>query len=152
MSTESVVWIVVAVIAVLIVAALVVALLRRRTAQRRDEAERLRTDAHQKSFDVGREEALAEERAARARIAAAEADAKQAQADRLRKEAGAAETEAAASRADLDAQWQRADEIDPGVRHRADSVDGETSRGESPTPSHAVDDSVPEERRQYPGA
>jgi hypothetical protein len=84
--------------------------------------------------DVQRREAIAEESAAKARRAQADAEAKAAEAKRLQHEAQSQHGVAASSRQDLDAEFQRADKIDPDVpragRHESDQhVDNDQHKG-----------------------
>lgn len=122
-TTNTVVWIIVAVVVVAILALGTWALLRRRTEHHRGEAADIRDKARDTSYEVGQREALAEETAAKARVAAAEADVKAAEATRLQQRAAAHTSDAAASREELNKDWERADAIDP---------DYESTEAESP--------------------
>ena len=84
---DTVVWIVIAVVVVLLLIALAFALMRQRKARRRVQAGEIRQAASLRVNDVQRDEAIAEEAAARARRAKADADAKAAEAKRLSTEA-----------------------------------------------------------------
>jgi len=114
MTTMTIVWIVVAAVAALvIVAALVWVARNKRNQHRHVEAEKIRDQAREETLHVRQREALAEETAAQARAAQAEADAKAAQASGLQQQAAARRSEAAASRGELNEQWDRADKLDP---------------------------------------
>ncbi|WP_167104596.1 hypothetical protein [Mycobacterium sp. DL592] len=116
MTTSTIVWIVVAAVAALLLIAGVVWLARsKRNQHRHVEAGKIREAAKQETLHVGQQEALAEETAAQARAAQAEADVKAAQASGLEHQAAARRGEAAGSRDELNAQWDRADELDPGT-------------------------------------
>jgi hypothetical protein len=112
-----------AVAAVLILTALGFVLVHKRTDRRRVEAGDIRHRAAEQSHEVGQREALAEETAAKARVAQAEADAKAAHASGLQHQAQARRTDAATARDDVNKEYRRADTIDP------DSQDANT-RGE----------------------
>ncbi|MDT5177835.1 MAG: hypothetical protein QOJ95_2033, partial [Mycobacterium sp.] len=115
---------------VLIVVAVVVVLLlilgfafvarSARDKKRRAEADRLRDEAREQASRVEKREAIAAETEAKARAAAAEAEAKAAEAARLSERAATHRDGAVSSREELDAQWQRADELDP---RRTDDAD-----------------------------
>jgi Tfp pilus assembly protein PilE len=116
MTTSTIVWIVVAAVAALLLIAGVAWLARsKRTQHRHMEAGKIRESAKQETLHVGQQEALAEETAAQARAAQAEADVKAAQASGLEQQAAARRGEAAGSRDQLNAQLDRADELDPGT-------------------------------------
>ncbi|WP_194827778.1 hypothetical protein [Nocardia sp. XZ_19_231] len=87
--------------------------MRSRREHRRVDAAGIRDRAAEQEFEVGQREARAEEIAARSRAAQAEADAKAAHAEQLAQQAQVHHSDAAESRADLDAEWERADTIDP---------------------------------------
>ncbi len=128
MTTSSIVWIVVVVVAaVLLVAAIAWVARNKRTEHRRVEAGDIREKAVQQSHEVGQREALADETAAKARVAQAEADAKAAQAAGLQHQAQARRTDAATSRSEVNRQFERADKIDP------DSDTSDTARDDSET-------------------
>ena len=91
-----------------------------RDKKRRAEADRIRDEAREEGNRVEKREAIAAETEAKARAAAAEAEAKAAEAKRLSERAATHRDGAASSREELDAQWQRADELDP---RRKDDVD-----------------------------
>jgi FtsZ-interacting cell division protein ZipA len=132
------VWIVIAVVVVLLVIALIALLTRKRRAQRRVEAGQIREEASHRVNDVQRREAIAEESAAKARRAQADAEAKAAEAKRLQHEAQSHQGQAASSRQDLDAEFQRADKLDPDVprsgHHEADAHDVNAPRGNQTPP------------------
>lgn len=109
------VWIIIAVVVVLLLIGLALVLSRKRRAQKRVEAGQIREEASHRVNDVQRREAIAEESAAKARRAQADAEAKAAEAKRLQHEAQSHQGVAASSREELDAEFQRADKIDPDV-------------------------------------
>jgi hypothetical protein len=102
-----------AVAAVLLFVALGLVVRQRRTAHRRVQAGDIRERAAEQSHTVGQREALAEETAARARVAQAEGDAKTAHAAGLTHQAQALRSGAATARDDVKKDFERADTIDP---------------------------------------
>jgi hypothetical protein len=127
MTTSTLIAIVFAAIAaVLIVTALGFVFAHKRTDRRRAEARDIRDRAVEQSHVVGQREALADETAAKARVAQAEADAKSAHASGLQHQAQARRSDAAAARDDLNQEYRRADTIDPG------SHNGDTSGDDTP--------------------
>ena len=81
MTTSSIVWIVViAVVALVLIAAIAWVARNKRNQHRRVEAGDIRDKAAEEYHKVGQREALADETAAKARVAQAEADAKTAHA------------------------------------------------------------------------
>lgn len=143
MSSSNTVWIVIAVVvAILVIAALVFAISRASRSRRQRQAEQIREQARLETAKLERREALAGETAAKARAAQAEAEVKAAEAARLQERAAKHQSETAASREQLDEQWNRADSIDPAVKKetredRERSVPGrhETSGDESYEPT-----------------
>lgn len=118
---DTVVWIVIAVVVVLALIALALFLTRKRKESRRAQAGQIREQASERVAGVRKREAIAEEQAANARRAQAEADAKAAEAKRLAAEAHTYQGEVASKRQELDAEFQRADKLDPDVgRNRRD--------------------------------
>jgi FtsZ-interacting cell division protein ZipA len=101
----------VAIIAILIVVGLVAR--RKRAEHRHVQAGEIREDAAAKEHQVGRREALAEETAAHARVAAAEADAQSAHATGLAHQAAERRSSAVTARGEVNDQLQRADTLDP---------------------------------------
>ncbi|WP_197740018.1 hypothetical protein [Mycolicibacterium sp. P9-64] len=127
MATSTLIAIVLVVVAaVLILGALGFVFRRQRTDRRRVEAGDIRDRAAERSHAVGQREALAEETAAKARVAQAEADAKTAHASGLHHQAEARRSDAATARDDLNQEYRRADTIDP------DSRNGDTSGEATP--------------------
>jgi FtsZ-interacting cell division protein ZipA len=125
MTTSTIVWVVVVVVAAaLLVAAIAWMARKKRTEHRRVQAGDIREKAVEQSHEVGQREALADETAAKARVAQAEADAKAAQAAGLQHQAQARRTDAATSRSELNREFERADKIDP------DSPTSDTPRGD----------------------
>jgi biopolymer transport protein ExbB/TolQ len=125
MATNTVVWIIVAVIAALIVVAALVWVGRnRQVSRRRAQADEIREDVRQEQVKVQRREALADETAAKARAAQAEAEAKAAEAARLQENAAKHHTAAAAHREELDERSSHADSIDPRVEAETDTRSG----------------------------
>ena len=107
MTTSSIVWIVVvAVAAVLLVAAIVWVARTKRTEHRRVQAGDIRDKAVEQSHEVGQREALADETAAKARVAQAEADAMTAHSTGLQHQAQAHRSDAATSRDEVNAKVQ----------------------------------------------
>jgi hypothetical protein len=114
MTTSTVIWIVVAVVAAIVLIALIgFVATRTRTRHRRVEADRIREDANERMGGVQKREALAQETEARARAAKAEADAKAAEAARLQERAQTHRGEAATAREELEDRLGHADRIDP---------------------------------------
>jgi hypothetical protein len=140
MATSTVIEIAVAVVAVIaILIALGVVVRHKRTEHRRVQAGEIRDDATEQAHKVGRREALADETAARARVAAAEADAKSAHARGLVHQAEERRSGAATARGEVDEQLQRADTLDPDTH---DTDGGHAQREDS-----AAANSVPPTRR-----
>jgi FtsZ-interacting cell division protein ZipA len=114
MTTSSIVWIVViAVVALVLIAAIAWVARNKRTQHRRVEAGDIRDKAADESHKVGQREALADETAAKARVAEAEADAKTAHAKGLQHQAQVRRTDAATARDDVNQEFERADKMDP---------------------------------------
>jgi hypothetical protein len=117
MATSTIIEITVAAVAVIvIVIALGVLARHKRTEHRRVQAGEIRDNAAEQAHEVGRREALADETAARARVAAAEADAKAAYGRGLAHQAEERRSGAATARGEVDEQFQRADTLDPDTR------------------------------------
>ncbi|HEY6650149.1 MAG TPA: hypothetical protein VI217_23950, partial [Mycobacterium sp.] len=96
----------------------------------------IRDKAVDQSHKVGQREALADETAAKARVAQAEADAKAAHAAGLQHQAQVRRTDAATGRDEVNQEFERADKIDPDSqtaddKPRQDSETRETPRGTS---------------------
>jgi len=126
MTTSTIVWIVVAVIAAaLLIAAIAWVARKKRTEHHRVQAGDIREKAVEQSHKVGQREALADETAAKARAAQAEADAMSAHATGLQHQAQARRTDAATSRGEVNREFERADKIDP------DSPTSDTPRGDA---------------------
>jgi hypothetical protein len=114
MTTSSIIWIVViAVVALVLIAAIAWVARNKRTQHRRVEAGDIRDKAADESHKVGQREALADETAAKARVAQAEADAKTAHAKGLQHQAQVRRTDAASARDEVNQEFDRADKIDP---------------------------------------
>jgi FtsZ-interacting cell division protein ZipA len=114
MTTSTIVLIVViAVAAILTIAAIAWVARNKRTQHRRVEAGDIRDKATDESHKVGQREALADETAAKARVAQAEADAKAAHAKGLQHQAQVRRSDAASARDEVDQEFKRADKIDP---------------------------------------
>jgi cytoskeletal protein RodZ len=117
MATSTIVLIVVVVVAVtalLLIAGLAWLARSKRNQHRHVEAGKIRDTAKEETLHVRQQEALADETAAKARAAQAEADVKAAQASGLQQQAAVHRNEAATSRDQLNEQWDRANELDPG--------------------------------------
>lgn len=120
----------IAVVAVVVIAVLIaagVALRRKRTEHHRVQAAEIRDAATAQEHHVGRREALADETAARARVAVAEADAKAAHAAGLQHQAEERRSGAATARDAVNEEFHRADTLDP------DTHGGDTPRKNSAT-------------------
>ena len=114
MTTSTIVLIVVvAVAAILLIAAIAWVARNKRNQHRHVEAGDIRDKAAEQSHEVGQREALADETAAKARVAQAEADAKAAQATGLQHQAQVRRTDAATARDEVNQEFERADKIDP---------------------------------------
>jgi FtsZ-interacting cell division protein ZipA len=135
MTTSTIVLIVVvAVAAIVLIAAIAWVARNKRIQHRRVEAGEIRDKAAEQSHEVGQREALADETAAKGRVAQAEADAKAAHATGLQHQAEVRRSDAATARDDLNQEFERADTIDPdthtnGDTPREDSETRETPRG-----------------------
>lgn len=127
MATSTIIAIVFAAVgAVLLLIALAFVMRNKRTGRRRVEAGDIRDRAAEQSHEVGQREALAEETAAKARVAQAVADAQTAHASGLQHEAAAHRSDAATARDELNQEYRRADTIDP------DSHNGNVANEETP--------------------
>jgi FtsZ-interacting cell division protein ZipA len=130
MSTTSIVLIVLAaVVALLLIATIVWVARNKRTQHRRVEAGDIRDKAADESHKVGQREALADETAAKGRVAQAEADAKTAHAAGLQHQAQARRSDAATARDEVNQEFERADKIDPDSQtpHDTPQEDSETT-------------------------
>lgn len=137
MDTETVIWIVIGVIALALVIGLVVWLMRRRgdaqAEHRRREAAELREKAAADDIEVRQREAELARADAEARAARAEAQARLAEADRLDAQTRKEAEDVDQSRRDVDERLHRADEIDPGPReHRTAAAGGGDDRHGAP--------------------
>ncbi len=138
MTTSTIVLIVViAVAAILAIAAIAWVARNKRTQHRRVEAGDIRDKAADESHRVGQREALADETAAKARVAQAEADAKAAHAAGLQHQAQVRRTDAASARDEVDQEFERADKIDPDTHTNGDTPreDSETRQTPQGTPA-----------------
>ena len=88
-------------------------MINNRKRHRHIEADKIRERAKEETLQVNRREALAEETAAKARAVRAEAEVKAAQASGLQQQATSHRNEAMTARAELNQQFERADEMDP---------------------------------------
>jgi FtsZ-interacting cell division protein ZipA len=137
MTTSSIILIaVVAIAAILLIAAIAWVARNKRTQHRRVEAADIRDKAVDQSHKVGQREALADETAAKARVAQAEADAKAAHATGLQHQAQVRRTDAANARDEVNQEFERADKVDPDSqtpddKPRQDSETRETPQGSS---------------------
>ena len=114
MTTSTIIWIVVVVIAAAsLIAAIAWVARNKRTEHHRVQAGDIREKAVEQSHKVGQREALADETAAKARAAQAEAEAMAAHSAGLQHQAQARRTEAATSRSEVNREFERADKIDP---------------------------------------
>jgi FtsZ-interacting cell division protein ZipA len=138
MTTSTIVLIVViAVAAILAIAAIAWVARNKRTQHRRVEAGDIRDKAADAAHKVGQREALADETAAKARVAQAEADAKTAHAAGLQHQAQVRRTDAASARDEVDQEFERADKIDPDTHTNGDTPreDSETRQTPQGTPA-----------------
>jgi hypothetical protein len=136
MTTSTIIWIVVVVIAAAsLIAAIAWVARNKRTEHHRVQAGDIREKAVEQSHKVGQREALADETAAKARAAKAEAEAMSARAAGLQHQAQARRTDAATSRSEVNRQFERADKIDPDSDASADpdSDASATARDDSET-------------------
>lgn len=124
--------VVVALAALLLVVALAWVARNKRNQHRHAEAETIRDQATEETVHVKRQEALADETAARARAAQAEADVNAAQAAGLEQQAATHRTEATTSRGKLNEQWGRADKLDPAVGAAQKPEESQTSTRKDP--------------------
>lgn len=117
MTTNTIVLIAaIAVVAILVLAAIAWVARNKRTEHHRAEASEIRDAATAQGHQVGRREALADETAARARVAIAEADAQSAHAAGLQHQAEERRSGAETARNEVNEQFQRADTLDPDIR------------------------------------
>jgi FtsZ-interacting cell division protein ZipA len=126
MATSTIILIVVIAIAVVVLIAAIAWVARNKRNQHRHvAADKIRESVREESLQVGQQEALADETAAKARAAQAEADVKAAQAAGLQQQAAVHRHEASTSRDHLDNEWARADTMDPATQTPAseDRVD-----------------------------
>ncbi len=119
MTTSTTVLIIVA--AIVLIAGLTWVARNKRNQQHHVEADNIREDAKHETLLVKRQEALADETAAKARAAQAEADVNAAQAAGLQQQAALHRGEAVASRDHLNEQWDRADTLDPASGAASDT-------------------------------
>jgi flagellar biosynthesis/type III secretory pathway M-ring protein FliF/YscJ len=99
--------------------------------RRRTEAEAIRDNATERSREVQRREALAEETAATARAAQARVEADAARGERLQRQAQAHRSDAARAHEEVDQQFERADTIDPASQTRKTPRQGSQTRDTS---------------------
>jgi FtsZ-interacting cell division protein ZipA len=124
--------VVVAVAALALIAAIAWVARNKRTQHRRVEAEDIRGKATDESHKVGQREALADETAAKARVAQAEADAKAAHAAGLQHQAHIRRNDATSARDEVNQKFARADKIDPDTQTRDDAPREESEPREAP--------------------
>jgi uncharacterized protein HemX len=117
MDTNTVVWIVVAVVAIILIGAVVFAGRKSRNRRRAQEADRIREEVHHDTQRVERQATIVEETEAKARAAQAEAEAKAAEAARLADTAASRRDALSSSQEHLDERRQHADKLDPRVKH-----------------------------------
>jgi FtsZ-interacting cell division protein ZipA len=120
--------VVVAVAALLLIAAIAWVARNKRNQHRHVEAGKMRDRAEEQSHEVGQREALADETAAKGRVAQAEADAKAAHATGLQHQAEVRRTDAATARDDVNQEFERADTMDPDM-----DTNGDTPREDART-------------------
>lgn len=125
-TTTTILLIVVVITALVIIAAIAWVARNKRTQYRRVEAEDIRDKANDESHKVGQREALADETAAKARVAQAEADAKAAHAEGLQHQAHIRRNDATTARDEVNQEFARADKIDPDTQTRDDTTREDT--------------------------
>ncbi|MEO6794730.1 MAG: hypothetical protein ABI253_16855 [Mycobacterium sp.] len=131
MATNTIVLIVIAVIAALVVLAVIGWAMRNKRAEaRRGEARSIRDKAGEHSHEVGQREALADETAAKSRAAQAEAEAMAARAAGLQHQAEQRHSDAVDARREVNQEYDRADKVDPGVK-TGDKATGDKARAEA---------------------
>ena len=111
MASNTMIWIIVAIIVAIGLVAVLAFLARNR--RRHAQAEHIREEVGRETKRVEKREAFADETQAKARAARAEAEAKAAEAARLEGTAASHRDAVNTSREDLDAQRERADALDP---------------------------------------
>ena len=111
MATNTMIWIIVAIVVAIGIVAVLAFLARNR--RRHVQAEHIREEVGQESQRVEKRQAFADETQAKARAAKAEAEVKAAEAARLEETAASHRDAASSSREELDAQRERADALDP---------------------------------------
>ena len=116
MATNTIIWIVVAVVAALLVIAVVMMALKQRNQRRHVEAEHIRAEVDQKHQHLQKRAHVADETEAKARAAAAEAEAKAAEAARLRDVAAGHRSAVDSTREELDERRAHADRLDPHTK------------------------------------
>lgn len=114
MATNTMIWIIVALVVSIAIVGVLAVLARNR--RRHAQAERIREEVGQESQRVEKREAFADETQAKARAAKAEAEVKAAEAARLEEAAASRREAATTSREELDARREHADAIDPKRR------------------------------------
>ncbi|MCE5289030.1 MAG: hypothetical protein LLG14_07270 [Nocardiaceae bacterium] len=116
MDISTLVWLAVVVIAGILLGVGTALTSKRSLAKRHSEAEIIRDRASRQEREAVAREARADEAAADARAIQAQADAKAAIAARLHHGAEMRREEAVAARAEVDAEFERADKIDPAAQ------------------------------------
>ena len=111
MASNTMIWIIVAVVVAIGVVAVLAILARNK--RRHTQAERIREEVGRDTQRLEKREAFAEETEAKARAAQAEAEAKAAEAARLEGTAASHRDGATTTREELDARRERADALDP---------------------------------------
>ncbi|EYR63701.1 hypothetical protein N866_18765 [Actinotalea ferrariae CF5-4] len=133
METETIVWIVVAVLVLALIIGLALWWSRRSSGRRvdkqRQEAADLRRQAEAEKVDLQRREAEAQRLDAHARLAQAEADTRSAEAARLQAQARERSDELSGPREDVQERLRRADELDPDRPTAADRDHDGAARG-----------------------
>lgn len=124
MDTNTVVWIVVAVVAIVLIGAVVFAGVKSRNRRRVQEADRIREEVQHDTQRVERQASIVQETEAKARAAQAEAEAKAAEAARLADTATSRRDALTSSQEHLNERRQHADKLDPRVKH--DDATGQT--------------------------
>jgi hypothetical protein len=128
MTTGQLILIIVLVLVAAVLVALIVRWASRRRAERRVEAEGLRSEAQSLEAAVAGQQAFAEQAQERAGVARAEADQKTREAERLESEASDQYRTAQSSLREYEEKMRRADDLDPDVKESEYPPVAETGR------------------------
>jgi FtsZ-interacting cell division protein ZipA len=128
-TSNTMIWIIVAIIVAIGVVALLAFLARNR--RRHSQAERIREEVGRETQRLEKREAFADETEAKARAARAEAEVKAAEAARLDETAASHREAVTTSREELDSRRERADALDPKRRDVQGPKDDAARRDDS---------------------